>query len=147
MLVAPDKFKGSLTAVDVARAIRRGITAHAPDAHVTCVPVADGGDGTLDAAVAAGFERVAVTATVPTPELTTEPGALHAAERQLDPVGVDAVDEDHADVEPVGDALGLLGVGGEDVGAQPEDGLRSWRRSSAPTTSSARSRPSLPRSR
>jgi len=85
VLVAPDKFKGSLTAVDVARAIRRGITAHAPDAHVTCVPVADGGDGTLDAAVAAGFERVAVTATVPTPELTTEPGALHAAERQLDP--------------------------------------------------------------
>src|SRR5674476_1321631 len=68
VLVAPDKFKGSLTAVDVAEAIRRGIAAHAPDAHVTCVPVADGGDGTVDAAVAAGFERIAVTATGPTGE-------------------------------------------------------------------------------
>ena len=68
VLVAPDKFKGSLVAVEVANAVRRGIAAQAPDAHVQCVPVADGGDGTLDAAVAAGFERVAVTATGPTGE-------------------------------------------------------------------------------
>ena len=68
VLVAPDKFKGSLVAVEVANAVRRGIAAQAPDTHVQCVPVADGGDGTLDAAVAAGFERVAVTATGPTGE-------------------------------------------------------------------------------
>ena len=68
VLVAPDKFKGSLAAVDVASAVRRGILAQAPDADVRCVPVADGGDGTVDAAVAAGFERVAVTATGPTGE-------------------------------------------------------------------------------
>jgi glycerate kinase len=68
VLVAPDKFKGSLSAVDVASAVRLGVAAHASDAHVVCVPVADGGDGTLDAAVAAGFERIAVTATGPTGE-------------------------------------------------------------------------------
>jgi len=68
VLVAPDKFKGSLAAVDVASAVRRGILAQAPGADVRCVPVADGGDGTVDAAVAAGFERVAVTATGPTGE-------------------------------------------------------------------------------
>jgi len=68
VLVAPDKFKGSLAAVDVASAVRRGILAQAPDTDMHCVPVADGGDGTIDAAVAAGFERVAVTATGPTGE-------------------------------------------------------------------------------
>ena len=68
ILVAPDKFKGSLVAVEVADAVRRGIAAYDSDVHVVCVPVADGGDGTLDAAVAAGFERVAVTATGPTGE-------------------------------------------------------------------------------
>jgi glycerate kinase len=68
VLVAPDKFKGSLAAIDVASAVRRGILAQAPDADVRCVPVADGGDGTVDAAVAAGFERVAVTAAGPTGE-------------------------------------------------------------------------------
>jgi glycerate kinase len=66
VVVAPDKFKGSLAAVDVASAVRRGILAQAPDADVHCVPVADGGDGTVAAAVAAGFGRVAVTAAGPT---------------------------------------------------------------------------------
>ena len=68
VLIAPDKFKGSLPATEVAEAVRRGIVAQVPDADVRCLPVADGGDGTLDAAVAAGFERVAVTATGPTGE-------------------------------------------------------------------------------
>lgn len=68
ILVAPDKFKGSLTAVEVADAVRRGIEEADPDAEVVCLPVADGGDGTLDAVVAAGFERVPATATGPTGE-------------------------------------------------------------------------------
>jgi glycerate kinase len=68
VLVAPDKFKGSLAAADVAAAVRQGIVAHAPEVDVRCMPVADGGDGTLDAAVGAGFERVEVTATGPTGE-------------------------------------------------------------------------------
>ncbi len=66
ILLAPDKFKGSLSAAAVCRALALGIHAVAPEVTVTSVPVADGGDGTLDAAVAAGFERVAITVDGPT---------------------------------------------------------------------------------
>ncbi len=65
MLIASDKFKGSLTAAQVAAAVRAGI-ARVSDAEVVTVPVADGGDGTVDAAVAAGFARVPVVASGPT---------------------------------------------------------------------------------
>ncbi|SET37675.1 glycerate kinase [Geodermatophilus poikilotrophus] len=68
VFVAPDKFKGSLTATEVAAAVARGFTAGRPDVEVSCLPVADGGDGTLAAALAAGFEAVPVTATGPTGE-------------------------------------------------------------------------------
>ncbi|WP_116451309.1 glycerate kinase [Blastococcus litoris] len=68
VLVAPDKFKGSLSASEVAEAVTRGLTAEIPHLDVTSLPVADGGDGTLAAAVAAGFRRVPVTATGPTGE-------------------------------------------------------------------------------
>lgn len=66
VLVAPDKFKGSATAAEVAGALARGIGRVRPDAAVTALPVADGGDGTLSAALAAGWDRVAVVATGPT---------------------------------------------------------------------------------
>ena len=66
VLVAPDKFKGSLSAPLVAEAVAAGVRRVLPDVDVDCVPVADGGDGTLDAAVASGFERVLVTASGPT---------------------------------------------------------------------------------
>ena len=59
VVVAPDKFKGSLTAREVADRVAAGIAAEAPECRVVRVPVADGGDGTVDAALAAGFERVA----------------------------------------------------------------------------------------
>ena len=68
VLVASDKFKGSLTAAEVAAAVAHGLRSVLPDVEVVVVPVADGGDGTLAAAVAAGFTRVPVTATGPTGE-------------------------------------------------------------------------------
>lgn len=68
VLVAPDKFKGTLPAYDVAQAVALGLRRVHPDADVECLPVADGGDGTLDAAVSAGFERVPVTVAGPTGE-------------------------------------------------------------------------------
>ncbi|MCF2488458.1 glycerate kinase [Dyadobacter sp. CY347] len=46
ILVAPDKFRGSLEAIDVCRAIRDGILLAYPDANVTTIPLADGGEGT-----------------------------------------------------------------------------------------------------
>jgi glycerate 2-kinase len=68
IVVAPDKFKGSLPAAEVAGAIAAGLRAELPSAELVTIPVADGGDGTVDAAVAAGFERVPVTVDGPTGE-------------------------------------------------------------------------------
>ena len=65
IVVAPDKFKGSLPATQVAAAIAVGLHAGLPGVEVVTIPVADGGEGTVDAAVAAGFERVPVTAAGP----------------------------------------------------------------------------------
>jgi glycerate kinase len=68
VVVAPDKFKGSLTAREVADRVAAGLNAVEPGLVVVRVPVADGGDGTVDAALAAGYERVPVRATGPTGE-------------------------------------------------------------------------------
>ena len=68
VLVAPDKFKGSLTAAQVAGSLRSGLLDVRPDLDVVLLPVADGGEGTLEAAVAGGCSRVPVTATGPTGE-------------------------------------------------------------------------------
>ncbi|WP_125613993.1 glycerate kinase [Specibacter cremeus] len=57
ILIAPDKFKGTLTGVEAAAAMSEGALRVYPDAVVTALPVADGGEGTLEAAVAAGFEE------------------------------------------------------------------------------------------
>ncbi|MBV8644051.1 MAG: glycerate kinase [Candidatus Eremiobacteraeota bacterium] len=54
IVVAPDKFKGSLGAADVAAALADGVRDVVPDAICVLVPMADGGDGTVDAFLAAG---------------------------------------------------------------------------------------------
>ncbi|MBV9796382.1 MAG: glycerate kinase [Actinobacteria bacterium] len=64
IVIAPDKFKGSLPATEVAAAIAAGLGG--TGAELVTIPVADGGDGTVDAAVAAGYQRVPVTAAGPT---------------------------------------------------------------------------------
>lgn len=58
VLVAPDKFKGSLSAAEVARHVAAGLRRARPAVPVVELPVADGGDGTVEAAVAAGWRRV-----------------------------------------------------------------------------------------
>ncbi len=68
VLVASDKFKGTLTSAEVAAAVADGVRRVRPDAVVDTVLIADGGDGTLAAAVAAGFELIPVTACGPTGE-------------------------------------------------------------------------------
>ncbi|HEV2139787.1 MAG TPA: glycerate kinase, partial [Candidatus Dormibacteraeota bacterium] len=52
-MVAPNAFKGTLTAPQAAAAIARGVREVFPDAEVVEVPVADGGDGTVEALVSA----------------------------------------------------------------------------------------------
>ncbi|MGK5555021.1 glycerate kinase [Actinomadura kijaniata] len=68
VVIAPDKFKGSLTANQVAEHVAAGLRRARPDARLVLLPVADGGDGTVDAAVAAGFARLRTTVTGPTGE-------------------------------------------------------------------------------
>jgi glycerate kinase len=53
VLVAPDSFKGSISAADAARAIARGVERAVPSAVIDICPLADGGEGTLDAIIAA----------------------------------------------------------------------------------------------
>jgi glycerate 2-kinase len=53
VVVAPDSFKGSLPAAAVAAAIAGGWAAARPDDRVVCVPLADGGEGTMDGIEAA----------------------------------------------------------------------------------------------
>ena len=68
VVVASDKFKGSLTSAEVAAAVGAGVRRVCPDATVVPVPVADGGDGTLAAAIGAGFTLVPIVASGPTGE-------------------------------------------------------------------------------
>jgi len=51
VIISPQSFKGSVSAMNAARAIERGVRIAAPEAETVLVPVADGGDGTLDALV------------------------------------------------------------------------------------------------
>lgn len=77
-LIAPDKFKGSLTAGEVAEALAAGLrsatrpsdgsSGRAGTVHCELLPLADGGDGSVDAAVASGFTRHSYTVPGPTGE-------------------------------------------------------------------------------
>ncbi|MDF9278167.1 glycerate kinase [Arthrobacter sp. EH-1B-1] len=68
VLIAPDKFKGSLTATAVAEEIAMGLTDGPGDTSIECIllPLADGGDGSVDAALASGFHKHQFTVTGPT---------------------------------------------------------------------------------
>ena len=66
IVIAPQGFKGSLTALEIARAIEEGLKRVLPDAHTVLVPVADGGDGTLQSLVDSSGGRT-VTAMVTGP--------------------------------------------------------------------------------
>jgi Glycerate kinase family len=57
IVIAPDTFEGSLSAGEAARCLSTGIREARADAEVAVVPMADGGEGTLDAARVNGYER------------------------------------------------------------------------------------------
>ncbi|HUT37652.1 MAG TPA: glycerate kinase [Planctomycetota bacterium] len=58
IVIAPDSFKECLAAEAVAEAMARGVRVAAPGAEVVCVPMADGGEGTVRALVAATGGRL-----------------------------------------------------------------------------------------
>src|SRR5512138_607400 len=64
LVIAPDSFKGSLTARAAAEAMARGVRAVFPAAQLHLVPIADGGEGTVEALVSAtggGLRQEVVT--------------------------------------------------------------------------------------
>ncbi|HST84341.1 MAG TPA: glycerate kinase [Kineosporiaceae bacterium] len=65
IVVAPDKFKGSLTARQVAERVAAGLHRFRPELEVRLAPIADGGDGTLEAVMARGYTPVPVLVSGP----------------------------------------------------------------------------------
>jgi glycerate kinase len=76
VLIAADKFKGSLTAAQVAARVTAGLAGGGFDGPVLSVPVADGGDGTVAAALAAGFDRAELRVDGPAGDQVTAAYAL-----------------------------------------------------------------------
>jgi glycerate kinase len=74
--IASDKFKGSLTATEVAQALAAGMLDVLPRLQTVLLPVADGGDGTVAAALSAGYDKIIVDAVGPTGEPMRAPYAL-----------------------------------------------------------------------
>ena len=62
VVIAPDKFKGTLTAAEVGAAVARGMRSAMRDLDIAIVPVAEGGDGTIAAVESAGFTQVGLHA-------------------------------------------------------------------------------------
>src|SRR5258708_3924823 len=58
ILIAPQSLKGSLTAAEAGQAIAQGVRAAYPQAEIEIVPVADGGEGTVQALVDARGGRI-----------------------------------------------------------------------------------------
>ncbi len=71
VLIAPDKFKGSLSADEVALALERGLLERAPRLRVDRLALADGGEGSVTAACSAGFTAREITVTGPTGDPVT----------------------------------------------------------------------------
>ncbi len=76
VVIASDKFKGTLTAAQVAAHVAAGLGRVCPGLTTVQVPVADGGDGTVDAAEAAGFRRLEIGVRGPTGRPVTASFAL-----------------------------------------------------------------------
>ena len=73
IIIAPDKFKGCLSATDVAESIAVGVRKFDPAIQVDLCPMADGGEGTVAAMVAAGSGRIVTRRiTGPLPEMKVD---------------------------------------------------------------------------
>jgi glycerate 2-kinase len=76
VVIAPDKFKGTLTAAQVAAHLTAGLERACPGTDVVRVPVADGGEGTVEAAVAAGYRNIEIGVRGPTGKPVTASFAI-----------------------------------------------------------------------
>jgi glycerate kinase len=79
ILISPQSFKGSMSALDVSLAIVKGVLRVFPDAEIISMPLADGGEGTLDVLVQfQGGAIFAVQATGPLGEMIEVPWGVTA---------------------------------------------------------------------
>lgn len=60
IIIAPDSFKGTMTAIEVCEIIKKEFLKADPMLDIRCLPIADGGEGTVDALLLGGGERVSV---------------------------------------------------------------------------------------
>ena len=111
VLIAPDSFKGSLTSVEVARALADGWRRARPDDTVVLSPLADGGEGTIEAIAAAGgwivadgrrprsarpadrgpLARASDDATAPSSRWPRHPGCSRVRPEERDPIAATSI--------------------------------------------------------
>lgn len=87
IVIAPDKFKGSLRAPAVANAIAEGVRRAFPEAVIDLCPMADGGEGTVDALVSATGGRICqrtVVGPLPDMEVVASFGMLGTGEAVIE---------------------------------------------------------------
>lgn len=71
-VLIPDSFKGTLSSREVCQIVAEAIRSHEPEAEICAIPVADGGEGTVDAFLSAvGGQQVPVACTGPYGEAIT----------------------------------------------------------------------------
>ncbi|MGH2752668.1 MAG: glycerate kinase [Actinomycetota bacterium] len=124
VVIAPDKFKGTLSASEVANAMAKGVRAAIPHASLTLRPAADGGEGTVDALLLAHGGRVStrrvsgpLTGLVEAPLAHLADGSC--ALEMSDAAGLALVDSESADAL----AASSLGLG-ELIAAALQEGER-----------------------
>ena len=82
VVIAPQSFKGSISALDAAKAMEEGVRRVVSDAETVLVPVADGGDGTLETLVeATTVKYVPPRSPAPSESRLWRSGARSATER------------------------------------------------------------------
>ena len=150
VLFAPDSFKGSLTSVEVARALAEGWQRVRPDDELLLTPLADGGEGTLAAIAAAGGWQEMTSPTVDpigrpidaawlrsadgsraVVELAAASGLSRLALAERDPLGATTVGTGLLlravlDAGPRRIVLGIGGSATNDGGAGILDALGGW---------------------
>lgn len=110
IVIAPDKFKGCLSAADVVDALADGLLEAQPEIEVVRFPVADGGDGTVSAALSRGFSPVDVDAHGPTGEPVRATYARQDSRAVVELAGVCGLEKlPHGRLDPLGASTFGLG--------------------------------------
>lgn len=121
IVIAPDKYKGTLTTVEAAEALREGVLDVCPSAEIHIVPIADGGEGTAAILAAEmGFTRHSAMLHPPLPGLPMTKATYYFSESEravlfdsATAIGFSLIPEEKRDIihsssAPVGELLHIL---------------------------------------